>query len=101
VDLFIKPSPLSSGTDTYEETDQNGMITADRVRLYVIVDGGVELDIVNEDSNGNLNAIASGVWETKTLDLTNYTNVQLVFEVDTNVPSEGAYIDNVRIKGLN
>jgi len=98
LDLFINES-------TYEVSTYGGTVdVADAIRIYVIVDGGVELDLFNEDANGNLDddiLVLKDIWQELEIDLTGYTTVKLVIETDTNITSEGFFIDNLKIKGSN
>ncbi|MCF6348546.1 MAG: hypothetical protein L3J20_09645 [Flavobacteriaceae bacterium] len=81
----------------------------DRVRITAIVDGGTVLSIIdleaNETNAGMPNDLdiysGLGMWTPITLDLSGFTSVQLVVEVDTNFNSEVVLIDNIQIKGLN
>jgi hypothetical protein len=67
----------------------------DRMRIWVEVDGGVELDILNTAPNDIDDLGIEGYWIHAALDLTGYATATLAFEADTNSGYEALYVDNI------
>ena len=89
------PDPMAVSLDLYLQS--TGWETDDSVRVWVEVDGGVEIDLLNtigfdiDDEFGDL----EGVWTTLSADLSGYTTATLYAELDSNSGSESIYLDNV------
>ena len=88
VDVFV--------TETGWETDSPA---ADRVRVWVEVDGGNFIDLLNSGGNDIDDQGIEGVWNTYAADLNGYSTVTLKFEVDSNASTEVVYFDNVHVNG--
>jgi hypothetical protein len=67
----------------------------DRVRAWVEVDGGVELDLFSLAGDDLESPDVSGQWLSLSLDLTGYTSAVLRFELDSNSGSEAIFVDNI------
>jgi len=80
LDLFVQDSG-------YEDMD--------RIRVWVEVDGGQELDLLSVEGDDIEALDHIGAWETLTLDLTGFTTATLNFELDANSGSEAIYLDNI------
>lgn len=90
-DLFIN--------ETGWEMAADGNPVDDRVRLWVVIDGGVEIDLLNTGGQDIDNLLIEEVWTNYEVDLTGFTTATLKFEVDSNSSAESAYLDNVRFLG--
>ncbi len=93
LDVFITAT-------SYETSSQ----APDKVKIYVIADGGEVLDILDLEADNPDKELDNypfqGVWAEQKVDLTGFTTAQLVIEVDVNVNSELILIDNIRFLGL-
>ncbi len=72
-----------------------GYESDDMIRIFLTVDGGVEIDLLNVSGTdasalGSLNA-----WTTLTFDLSAYTTAELTLTLDSNSASEAVFMDNV------
>lgn len=67
----------------------------DRVRVWVEVDGGVELDLFALGGDDLESPDVAGQWLNLSLDLTGYTSAVLRFELDSNAGTEAIFVDNI------
>ena len=72
-----------------------GYESDDVIRIWVVVDGGTELDLLNTTGSDIDDLNIEGAWKTLTQDLTGYTTATLKVEMDCNSGSEALYIDNI------
>lgn len=72
-----------------------GWESDDRVRVWVEVDGGQEIDLLNTMGSDIDDLEIEDSWMTLTADLTGFTTATLRFELDSNSASEGLFADNV------
>jgi hypothetical protein len=80
--------------DTTWETDP-----PDYVRIWVTVDGGTEIDILNTIGQDIDDLGIEGFWLSGVVDLTGYSTVTLAIENDSNSAYETLYVDRIRITG--
>lgn len=97
VDLTGRVAP-SVSIDYYMQA--TGYEADDRVRIWVEVDGGVEIDLLNSDGADINDLGIEGAWTTLSLDLSGYTTATLNFELDSNSGSEALYVDFVRFSEI-
>ena len=71
-----------------------GWETADRIRIWVVADGG-EIDLVDTDYEDIDGLGIEGMWNTATLDLDGFDDVTLHVSLESNSGSEGLFIDNI------
>ncbi|MBT8219045.1 MAG: hypothetical protein KJP00_04440 [Bacteroidia bacterium] len=75
-----------------------GWESDDAIRIWVVGDGGTEIDILNtngmdlDDNFGEL----EGIWTTLSMSVSGNSSVQLIVELDSNSGSESIYLDNVQ-----
>lgn len=86
--------------ETSWETVADGQPVDDRVRVWVVVDGGQEIDLLNTGGTDLDNLGIEEAWRTYGADLTGFTTATVMFEVDSNASTESAYLDNVRFFGV-
>lgn len=73
---------------------ETGWEVADVARIWVEVDGGLELDMLNTAGFDIDDLGIEGSWMSLSLDLSGYTSATLRFELDSNAASEAMFIDN-------
>lgn len=68
--------------------------STDQVRIYLLVDGSTEIDLLNVETDAVPN---DETWRTLTQDLTAHigSTVQLIIEMDTDAATEEMAIDNI------
>ena len=66
----------------------------DRIRVWVEVDGGTEIDLLNTMGSDIDDLDIEGQWLTLETDLSAYTMATLRFELDSNAGTEALYVDN-------
>jgi hypothetical protein len=84
VDLFIQ---------------ETGYESADRARVWLTVDGGAEIDLLNTAGSDIDDLGIEGYWFSLSEDLSAYTTATLAFELETNAATEAMYVDNVLFTG--
>lgn len=67
----------------------------DSIRIWAVVDGGMEVDIFNSIGLDVNDMGVEGMWTTLNLDLSSYTTATLYIESESNSASESVYLDNV------
>jgi len=72
-----------------------GYEDADRVRVWVEVDGGEMIDLFAVAGDALETSEATGNWLSLNLDLSAYTTATIRFELDSNSGSEAIYVDNI------
>ena len=72
-----------------------GWEASDELRIWVVVDGGAELDLVNTAGSDIDDLGIEDTWTTATQDLTGYTQATLHIQLDCNSSSEVVYFDDV------
>jgi MYXO-CTERM domain-containing protein len=78
---------------------ETGWESDDSIRIFAIVDGGVELDILNTIGSDVDDLFIEGSWLNLSLDLSSYTEATLVVELESNSGSESVYLDNIAFNG--
>ncbi len=73
---------------------------ADILRIWVVVDGGVELNLLNTAGSDIDNLNIEGSWLTLQQSLTGYTTATLKFELDSNADDEAVWLDNILFQGV-
>lgn len=68
---------------------------ADLARVWVEVDGGVELDILNTAGADIDDLLIEGFWMNLGVDLSGYTTATLHVGLDSNAATENMYVDNI------
>jgi len=68
----------------------------DSIRVWVTVDGGTEIDILNTIGSDINDLGIEGSWMTLGLDLSAWTTAVLSIELESNSASEAIFVDNVR-----
>ncbi len=89
------PDPMAVTFDLFVKA--TGYELDDSIRIWVEVDGGLEIDILNTigfDINDDFGYL-EGVWTGMSADLSGYTTATLYAELDCNSGSEAIYLDNV------
>ncbi|MEM8962212.1 MAG: IPTL-CTERM sorting domain-containing protein [Acidobacteriota bacterium] len=71
----------------------------DLARIWVEIDGGTEIDILNTTGSDIDDLMIEGSWELGTANLTGATMATLRFELDSNAAAESIYIDNIMFLG--
>lgn len=72
----------------------------DRIRVWITVDGGTEIDLLNTSGQDIDDLGIEGAWNTYTANLTGYTFATLAFELDSNAATETVYFDNIQFVPL-
>ena len=79
--------------------NSDGWESDDVLRVWVEVDGAVELDLLNTGGSDIDDLSLEGLWTELTQDLTGYTTATLRFELDSNAANEAAYFDDIVFSG--
>jgi len=77
---------------------ETGWESDDYMRIWVVVDGGVEIDILNTAGMDIDDMGIEGEWHMATVNLTGYASATLHVELDSNSGSESLYLDNIVFK---
>jgi len=80
--------------------NDTGFESDDLLRVWVEVDGGTEIDLVNLADQALEDQGALNAWENISLDLTGFTTVSLNIELDANSGSEAVYFDSVLVSDI-
>lgn len=83
--------------DVYVQS--TGWESDDSIRIFAIVDGGVEVDVLNTIGSDVNDLMIEGSWMNLSLDLSGYTEATLVVELESNSGNEGVYLDNIVFNG--
>ena len=83
-DLFVK-------ADAWE--------TADAIRIWVTVDGGTEIDLINTTGRDIDDLGIEGSWMTVTADLSGYTTATFHVSLEANAANETIWVDNIQFIG--
>jgi hypothetical protein len=78
---------------------ETGYESADRARVWLTVDGGTQIDLLNTAGNDIDDLNIEGSWFTLSQDLSAYSTATLSFELEANASSEAMYVDNIRFTG--
>ncbi len=78
---------------------ETGWESDDSIRIFAIVDGGLEVDILNTIGSDVDDLAIEGSWLNLSLDLSAYTEATLVVELESNSGSESIYLDNIVFNG--
>ncbi len=84
--------------DLYVQT--TGWEADDSIRLWVEVDGGTTIDLLNTIGTDVNDLGIEGAWMNLTLDLGAYTTATLYAELESNSGSEAIYLDNVAFRTI-
>ena len=74
--------------------------TDDVVRIWVLVDGSTEIDLLNTTSQDIDSLGIEGSWISLTQNLSGYATAVLKFELDSNSGLESLHIDNIVFTGV-
>jgi hypothetical protein len=100
---MVQTVDLSGYTGTNVSVDlffqDSGYESADRARVWLTVDGGAEIDLLNTVGSDIDDLGIVGHWFTLTEDLSTYSIATLAFELEANASSEAMYVDNVLFTG--
>ncbi len=77
---------------------ETGWESDDYMRIWLVVDDGVEIDILNTAGMDVDDMGIEGEWHMVTVDLTGYVTATLNVELDSNSGSESLYLDNIVFK---
>jgi 2',3'-cyclic-nucleotide 2'-phosphodiesterase (5'-nucleotidase family) len=83
-DLFIK-------ADSWEATDV--------IRIWVTVDGGAEIDLINTAGSDIDDLGIEGSWRLVSADLSDNTTATLHISLEANAANETIWVDNIRFEG--
>lgn len=72
----------------------------DVIRIWVTVDGGTEIDLLNTTGQDIDSLGIEGSWQTLKADLSGYTQATLSFELDANSSDEAIFIDYIRFQEI-
>jgi hypothetical protein len=75
--------------------DQTSWEPEDRLRVWVVVDGGTMIDLINTQGQDIDDLLIEDYWMNLQADLTGYSQATLKFEVDSNSSTERVFFDNV------
>jgi len=75
--------------------NSTGYESDDRVRVWLEVDGGEDIDLFNVSGDDLESSAATGQWLTLSADLTGFSSATLRFELDANAGPEAIYVDNI------
>lgn len=78
---------------------ETGWESDDSIRIWAVVDGGVEIDLFSTIGSDIDDLAIEGAWMSMDFDLSGYTSVQLNIELESNSGSESIYLDNVAFYG--
>jgi len=73
-----------------------GYESDDLIRIWLVVDGGTEVDLLNTTGSDINDLGIEGSWLTLSSSLAGYTTATLKVEIDCNSGSEALYIDDVQ-----
>lgn len=79
---------------------ETGWESDDSIRIWAVVDGGVEIDLLNTIGSDIDDLLIEGSWLNLSADLSGYLEATLFVELDSNSGSESIYLDNVRWNGF-
>ena len=96
IETFSYCSSLDSLTVDYY-VKETGWESDDEIRIWVVVDGGTEIDILNTSGSDIDDLGIEGSWITGKVDLSGYTEVTLKLYLDSNSSNEALYFDNIKI----
>jgi predicted extracellular nuclease len=80
---------------------ETGWESDDHIRIWAVVDGGVELDLLNTTGSDIDTLGIEGNWQTVGQNLNGYSTATLKFELDANAANESVYFDNIRFQEGN
>lgn len=75
--------------------NESGWESDDSVHVWVEVDGGTTIDLINTIGSDIDDLGIEAAWMTLTVDLSSYTTASLFVELESNSGSENLYLDNV------
>jgi len=76
-----------------------GWESDDELRIWIVVDGGAEVDIINTAGSDIDDLGIEGSWQTGNTDLSSYTTATLKFSLDCNSGSEAVFFDYIVFSG--
>ncbi len=92
VSLIGRTMPI---LDLYYFVASTGWETGDSIRIWVEVDGGAEIDMLNTAGQDIDNLMIEGMWIQLTADLTGFTTATLNVSFASNSGSEELYLDHI------
>jgi hypothetical protein len=79
---------------------ETGWEADDYLRVWLEVDGGAEIDLLNTSGQDIDDLGIEDSWMTLSADLSGYSTATLMFELDSNAASEAIYVDHVRFSEI-
>lgn len=95
VDISSYSNPEVSLSLFIKET---GWEDDDIIRVWITVDGGTEIDLLNTAGQDINSLNMEGSWQSLSANLAGYSHAVLSFELDANAASEAIFIDNIRFQ---
>lgn len=74
---------------------ETGWESGDSIRIWVEVDGGVVIDLLNTSGSDIDDLGIEGAWDTLEVNLSGYTTATLRIQLDSNAGTEALFIDNI------
>ncbi|MCA9917553.1 MAG: DUF11 domain-containing protein, partial [Anaerolineales bacterium] len=94
---------LSSYTDTavslHYYLNATSWETSDAAHIWLVVDGGTEIDLLNTGGSDIDSLGLEGTWHTLNHDLSSYTTATLKFSLDSNSGLEALFVDAIQFTG--
>ena len=91
---------LSGHTSAYVSiasfVQETGWESDDEIRMWVVVDGGTEIDLLNTAGSDIDDLGIEDAWDTLEVALTGYSTATLKVSLDCNSGDEALYIDNIQ-----
>ncbi len=75
--------------------NESGWEADDSIHIWVEVDGGTTVDLINTTGSDIDDLGIEAAWMTLNIDLSSYTTATLFVELESNSGSENLYLDNV------
>tara|TARA_R110002073_G_scaffold118918_6_gene259490 strand:+ start:6248 stop:6967 length:720 start_codon:yes stop_codon:yes gene_type:complete len=75
--------------------NESGWEADDSIHIWVEVDGGTTLDLINTTGSDIDDLGIEAAWQSLSVDLSSYTTATLFVELESNSGSENLYLDNV------
>ena len=88
---------VTVSADLFVKAD--GWETSDAIRIWVEVDGGVEIDLIDTTGSDIDDLGIEGSWMTLTADLSGYTTATLHILLQSNAADETIWVDNIKFEG--
>ena len=76
---------------------ETGWESKDILRIWLLLDGTIELDLLNTEGTDIDNLAIEGSWSSLTQKVIGYQKLNVKFGLDCNAETETLYLDNIRI----